>query len=359
MAKGPTFDTITAAFASASQLNANFAAITTSFTNTISRDGSTPNTMTADFDMNSNDILNVNDITVVDVIVGGTSIATIIGNLGSGTVTTFLALTDVPASYSGSGGEFLKVNSGATALEFVSGAEPSDGDKGDITVTASGVTWSIDAGVVDTAELTDNGVTLGKLEHGTTGDILYYGASGVPFRLAKGSNTEVLTLTAGLPVWSAASAAVTRDLYHAQDRQASGADGGTFNTGARRIRTLNTEVTDNIGGVADLTSDVITLPVGTYEVMITVPAMRVNAHQAYLYNIDDAADELVGTSEYSDSGDNFTTKSTIMGEFTIAGTKTFRIEHECETSQASTGFGRAGGFGVGERYTDVMIWKIS
>jgi hypothetical protein len=33
-------------------------------------------------------------------------------------VTTFVALTDVPASFTGSGGYYVKVNSGATALEF-------------------------------------------------------------------------------------------------------------------------------------------------------------------------------------------------------------------------------------------------
>ena len=33
-------------------------------------------------------------------------------------VTTFIALSDVPASYSGTGGYYVKVNSGATALEF-------------------------------------------------------------------------------------------------------------------------------------------------------------------------------------------------------------------------------------------------
>ena len=63
MAKKPTVTTITSGFASVTTLNANYEALRNAFDNTISRDGSTPNTMTADFDMNSNDILNVKSIT--------------------------------------------------------------------------------------------------------------------------------------------------------------------------------------------------------------------------------------------------------------------------------------------------------
>ena len=37
---------------------------------------------------------------------------------GGGGATTFVALTDVPANYSGAGGKLVKVNAGATALEF-------------------------------------------------------------------------------------------------------------------------------------------------------------------------------------------------------------------------------------------------
>lgn len=62
MAKRPTLTDITAAFASASMTNANFDAIEQAFDNTLSRDGSTPNSMLADLDMNGFDILNVGNI---------------------------------------------------------------------------------------------------------------------------------------------------------------------------------------------------------------------------------------------------------------------------------------------------------
>ena len=41
----------------------------------------------------------------------------------------------------------------------------SDGDKGDITVTASGATWNLDAAVVGTAELANDAVTYAKLQN--------------------------------------------------------------------------------------------------------------------------------------------------------------------------------------------------
>jgi hypothetical protein len=72
MAKVPTLKDVSAGFASATQLAYNFDAIETAFNNTVSRDGSSPNAMAADLDLNSNDILNAGDITAVNVTVTGT-----------------------------------------------------------------------------------------------------------------------------------------------------------------------------------------------------------------------------------------------------------------------------------------------
>jgi hypothetical protein len=63
MAKRPTVSTITSGHASITSLNANFVALRDAFDNTLSRDGSSPNTMSADIDLNGNDITNVNTIT--------------------------------------------------------------------------------------------------------------------------------------------------------------------------------------------------------------------------------------------------------------------------------------------------------
>jgi len=64
MAKTATVNTITSGYASQTQLNENFNNINTALNNTLSRDGSLPNAMNADLDLNNNDLLNVKAIYV-------------------------------------------------------------------------------------------------------------------------------------------------------------------------------------------------------------------------------------------------------------------------------------------------------
>jgi hypothetical protein len=58
MAKKPSITTIASGYYSRNALNTNFENLRDKFDNTLSLDGSTPNAMQADLDMNSNDILN-------------------------------------------------------------------------------------------------------------------------------------------------------------------------------------------------------------------------------------------------------------------------------------------------------------
>lgn len=65
MAKKPTLTNITSGFASNTQLNNNFQLIRDAFDNTLSLDGSTPNAMNADLDLNGNSINNVDTLDVL------------------------------------------------------------------------------------------------------------------------------------------------------------------------------------------------------------------------------------------------------------------------------------------------------
>lgn len=56
---------------SSTTLNTNFSRLNDALDNTLSRDGSTPNQMLADIDLNNNDILNVNSITTQSITIAG------------------------------------------------------------------------------------------------------------------------------------------------------------------------------------------------------------------------------------------------------------------------------------------------
>jgi len=71
MSKAPLLSDLTNMLTAATAINANWDAIQASFETTVSRDGSGPNQMEADFDLNNNDLLNVKDIDAAAIKVGG------------------------------------------------------------------------------------------------------------------------------------------------------------------------------------------------------------------------------------------------------------------------------------------------
>lgn len=143
---------------------------------------------------------------------------------------------------------------------------------------------------------------------------------------------------------------------HIQDQKAIGTNGGDFNTGAWRTRTLTTELSDT-GGDASLAANQITLQPGTYRCNIRCPAYNVQSSQARLQNVSDATTILIGSNAFSaagaasSQGDSF-----IVGRFTLAEAKILEVQHQCGSTKAGNGFGVNAGFGT-EVYTDVEFWK--
>lgn len=78
-----------------------------------------------------------------------------------------------------------------------------------LTKVKSGVR-TLGTSEVVTANIADDDITLAKLEDGTQGDILYYGASGAPARLGFGTDGDFLKTqgTGANPVWASAGGLV-------------------------------------------------------------------------------------------------------------------------------------------------------
>lgn len=110
---------------------------------------------------------------------------------------TSLTFTTAPPTGTGN---IVYLNTGAAT----SVNTPADGSVTSVKLASDAVTTDkIAAGAVGTTDLADDAVTLAKMEHSTQGEILYYGASGVPTRLSPGTAGQVLQ-TAGVganPLW--------------------------------------------------------------------------------------------------------------------------------------------------------------
>ena len=187
------------------------------------------------------------------------------------------------------------------------------------------------------------------------GDLLYRGASAWE-RVAAGTSGQVLqTKGAGqAPQWVSMSSAPNVII---QDQKAQGTDGGSFNSGANRTRTLNTLVR-NAGSLASLSSNQFTLPAGTYYIKWSAPALGVAEHQTLLQNVSDGVTVQRGSNEFSNSSGTYAaTFSYGSAVVTIAASKAFEIQHRCATTKANEGFGRACNFGT-EIYTTVEIWLV-
>lgn len=175
------------------------------------------------------------------------------------------------------------------------------------------------------------------------------------FTLARGNigatTDDLLTIDAnGVSV-------VNQAYIKLSDVKPSGTAGGTFTAGAWQTRTLNTEDSDT-GGHCTLSANQFTLEAGTYRILAAAPAYAATLHKTQLYNVTDASVEILGTSSHSSSSAGGTSTSTVTGEFTIASTKTFELQHRNSVTRSSDGFGIASNFSVSEVYAVVELWKV-
>jgi hypothetical protein len=145
----------------------------------------------------------------------------------------------------------------------------------DVNASAAIVQSKLATLAIDTAELVDNGVTLGKLEDGTQGDILYYGASGAPARLGFGTSGDFLKTqgTGANPAWATISAADNTPSFKAKLSVNQAIPTATWT----KVQ-MNTEVWDTDGTYDNSTNYRFTVPVGS--------AGKYSFHLATQLNVD-------------------------------------------------------------------------
>lgn len=142
------------------------------------------------------------------------------------------------------------------------------------------------------------------------------------------------------------------------ETQTSGTAGGTFTSGTWRTRTINTE--SDPDSIVSISSNKFTLAAGTYLITGSAPACEVIGHIAKVYNVTDAADAILGSSEYADAtASSSCTRSVFSGVVTVASAKEFEVRHMGGSTRNTFGFGAQATIATTvETYTLVTITKI-
>ena len=142
------------------------------------------------------------------------------------------------------------------------------------------------------------------------------------------------------------------------DAKASGNDGGTFTYGAWRTRDLNTEVADP-DGIVSISANQFTFSAGNYLIQWSAMGFQVSNHQTVLYDITGTA--IAQDGSCADVNNTVDTQTTSIGSarVTPSGSNVYEIQHRCNTTASSNGFGNANSFGNDEVFTSVIIYKES
>lgn len=212
--------------------------------------------------------------------------------------------------------------------------------------------------------------TSGGGEHKPGSAVAYYGGAAPTTRpdgvtALSAADVGRLWVDAGVlkaytgATWSGIGVGVVIPVATLSHEVASGTQAGTFAAGVWVTRPLNTEVDPN--GIVTLAANQFTLAAGTYLFRARASAFRVNGHQIRLRNITDGTTSAVGSSSHSGSAADYGTPDSVVDKIvTIAGGKTFEIQHRCQTAGAVlSSFGRSAGFGEVEVYCQVEILKLS
>jgi hypothetical protein len=150
----------------------------------------------------------------------------------------------------------------------------------------------------------------------------------------------------------------SQELMVFTEEYATNAHGGGFTLGDWRKRPISVSVAHNSASFASLnpSTAVATIEAGTYYCVAWGVAWAVDNNQLRLYQTNNTPQELVvGAQTRASSGGEI---AMLDGFFTIASdATTMELQHRCETTKTTDGFGNAGGWTT-EVYSSLTLWKI-
>ena len=219
---------------------------------------------------------------------------------------------------------------------------------GVITITTSIVIVAAESATSDF--LTD-------IEGGSDGDVIkLYAAAGDTITLTSNasptanevslgrdaialSETEPLTLTRKGSVWypDTGAASPNTQVVIIVDEKAYNVGGGTFTSGAPRVRDLNTVRAG--GGSVSLVSNRFKLDAGRWLITACAPAYKVTQHWLTLYNYTQSSEISVGQISFVAAASDAQTQAVISAEFNADGTDEVELQHECKATYATYGLG--------------------
>ena len=146
------------------------------------------------------------------------------------------------------------------------------------------------------------------------------------------------------------------------DSKGNTTDGGTFTSGAWRTRDLNQEISDE-DSIVSISSNQFTLAAGSYLIKWKCPAMKVDHHVTKLILITGSVSsftEKAGSSSYAADNAVVQNESFGVARVTLTGSGAFEIQHRCDVTKTTDGFGQpANGYASESIYTIVEIFKES